>query len=107
MASVTRMRQSPSLYCARRLQATPMSARFAYSLLWRLALPFVSLRLLWRGQRQPGYLEAPGGRVARWPDAPERPLIWVHAVAVGESRAAQPLIRALRERHPDHDIVLT
>src|SRR5690554_6698852 len=84
-----------------------MSPRFAYSLLWRLALPFVSLRLPWRGRRQPGYLEQPGGRFARWPDAPERPLIWVHAVSVGETRAAEPLIRALRERYPAFDVLLT
>ena len=35
------------------------------------------------------------------------PLIWVHAVSVGETRAAEPLVRALLERYPRHRILLT
>jgi 3-deoxy-D-manno-octulosonic-acid transferase len=34
-------------------------------------------------------------------------VIWVHAVSLGETRAAQPLVRALRERFPDHALVVT
>ena len=85
-----------------------MSARFAYSLIWTLLLPAVALRLLWRARRQRGYLEDAGARFTRWRTRPPaRPVIWVHAVSVGETRAAAPLVRALRERHPDHDILLT
>ncbi len=43
-----------------------------------------------------------------WPKvAPERPKIWVHAVSVGETRAAAPLIEALMQRYPDAQIVLS
>ncbi len=85
-----------------------MSARFVYSLIWTLALPVVALRLLWRARRQSGYLEDAAARFTRWrTPPPARPVIWVHAVSVGETRAAAPLVRALRERYPDHDILLT
>ncbi|MGH8649451.1 MAG: lipid IV(A) 3-deoxy-D-manno-octulosonic acid transferase, partial [Burkholderiales bacterium] len=39
--------------------------------------------------------------------APEAPLIWLHAVSVGETRAAEPLVRALHARHPQCRILLT
>lgn len=84
-----------------------MPARLAYSLLWFLALPCVLLRLVWRARRQPGYLADLGQRFARYAGpAPER-VIWLHAVSVGETRAAEPLVRALRARWPDHTVVLT
>jgi 3-deoxy-D-manno-octulosonic-acid transferase len=36
-----------------------------------------------------------------------RPVIWLHAVSVGESIAARPLLKALRIRCPDHAIVVS
>jgi len=36
-----------------------------------------------------------------------RPVIWIHAVSVGETRAAIPLIKGLRQAWPDHALVLT
>jgi len=36
-----------------------------------------------------------------------RPVIWIHAVSVGETRAAIPLIKALQQSWPDHALVLT
>jgi 3-deoxy-D-manno-octulosonic-acid transferase len=78
-----------------------------YMLLWLPALPAVLLRLLWRARRQPAYLhhvrERFGGYRVRAPG----PVIWVHAVSVGETRAAAPLIRALLERYPGHSVALT
>jgi len=38
---------------------------------------------------------------------PKRPVIWLHAVSVGETRAAEPLLNALRSRHPDCDLLIT
>lgn len=84
-----------------------MPARLAYSLLWLVALPFVLLRLLWRARRQPGYLADIGQRMARFDGPAPLKSIWLHAVSVGETRAAEPLVRALRARWPDHTIVLT
>ncbi len=87
-------------------------SRVIYSLLLYLALPYVLLRLWWRSRRQPQYLQYIGERFGRYgaqraapPDA--APLIWLHAVSVGETHAAEPLVRALRERYPDHRILLT
>jgi 3-deoxy-D-manno-octulosonic-acid transferase len=36
-----------------------------------------------------------------------RPVIWLHAVSVGESIAARPLLKALRRRYPDHAIIVS
>ncbi|HEX5545545.1 MAG TPA: glycosyltransferase N-terminal domain-containing protein, partial [Nitrospira sp.] len=32
---------------------------------------------------------------------PDKPVIWVHAVSLGEVVAAAPLVKALHERHPE------
>ena len=83
-------------------------SRIAYSLLLYLALPYVLLRLWWRSRRQPEYLQHIGERFGCYSDKPDAsPLIWLHAVSVGETRAADPLIRALRDKYPDHRILLT
>jgi len=34
-------------------------------------------------------------------------VIWLHAVSVGETRAAEALLNALRSRHPDCDLLIT
>ncbi|MDR3212417.1 MAG: 3-deoxy-D-manno-octulosonic acid transferase, partial [Azoarcus sp.] len=86
---------------------TPRLLLLPYSLLWLPALPAVCMRLFWRARRQPAYLchwrERFGGYRVRAPGQ----AIWVHAVSVGETRAAEPLIRALLERWPEHTVVLT
>jgi 3-deoxy-D-manno-octulosonic-acid transferase len=35
------------------------------------------------------------------------PVIWLHAVSVGETRACAPLLHALLDAHPDHRVLLT
>ncbi|WP_065339792.1 lipid IV(A) 3-deoxy-D-manno-octulosonic acid transferase [Azoarcus olearius] len=82
-------------------------ASLAYSLLWALALPLVVARLAWRARKQPAYLHHLGERFGRYAAPPAAPLIWVHAVSVGETRAAEPLVRALLARWPQHDVLLT
>jgi 3-deoxy-D-manno-octulosonic-acid transferase len=82
--------------------------RIVYSLLWYLALPYVLLRLWWRSRRQPQYARHIGERFGRYAGNPETaPLIWLHAVSVGETHATVPLVRALREKYPDHRILFT
>ncbi len=84
-----------------------MLTRLPYTLLWILALPAVMLRLAWRARRQPAYLKHLGERLGRYRlRAPGR-VIWLHAVSVGETRAAEPLVRALLARWPEHSLVLT
>jgi 3-deoxy-D-manno-octulosonic-acid transferase len=82
-----------------------------YSLLVILALPAIVLRLLWRARRQPEYLQHWGERFGCYEPSPvqtgNRKFIWIHAVSVGETSAAQALITALQQRYPDHRILLT
>ncbi len=81
-------------------------ARLLYSLLLYLLTPLILLRLLWRARRQPDYLRHLGERCGFVPRQ-RGPLIWVHAVSVGETRAAQPLLHALLAAWPEHRILLT
>ena len=64
-----------------------------YQLGWHVLLPLVLLRLWWRGRKDPGYRQAIAQRFGFGLHL--RPgAIWIHAVSVGETRAAQPLIEA-------------
>ena len=82
--------------------------RVLYSLMWWLALPLVLGRLWWRGRREPGYRTHLGERLGFYGRRPEkRQTIMVHAVSVGETRAAEPLIEALLAARPDARILLT
>lgn len=84
------------------------SARIAYTALIYVALPVALLRLMWRGRREPGYREHVAERLGRYDyERPSEPLIWIHAVSVGETRAAEPLIEALLARYPGNRILLT
>jgi 3-deoxy-D-manno-octulosonic-acid transferase len=82
--------------------------RVLYSLMWWLALPLVLGRLWWRGRREPGYRTHLGERLGFYGRKLEkRRTIMVHAVSVGETRAAEPLIEALLAARPDTRILLT
>ena len=84
--------------------------RVIYNALWWIVAPLAVLRLLIRSRRERGYREHIGERFGhtrgRLPED-GTPLIWVHAVSVGETRAAQPLIEALMKARPDARILLT
>jgi 3-deoxy-D-manno-octulosonic-acid transferase len=81
--------------------------RTLYTALLRLALPLVLGRLWWRGRREPGYRDAIAERFGFYSTDTKAKLVWIHAVSVGEVRAAVPLVRALREMLPDHGVLLT
>ena len=82
--------------------------RFLYSVLFYCLLPAIAMRLLWRGLKAPSYFQ-------RWAERfgfcqrlePSVPTIWLHAVSVGETLAAVPLVRALQDKYPDHRIFMT
>ncbi len=78
-----------------------------YTLLLWLLLPWVLARLWWRGRREPGYRRHVGERFGRYRIRPAKPVIWIHAVSVGETRAAEPLVRLLAARHPECELLLT
>ena len=81
--------------------------RFLYSTLLTLILPFVPLKLLWRGFKQPAYLRHWGERFGFYSTPVNKAIIWLHCVSVGETRAAEPLIRALQLQYPQHQILIT
>ncbi|PWB33037.1 3-deoxy-D-manno-octulosonic acid transferase [Pseudomonas sp. SDI] len=81
--------------------------RTLYSLLFHLGLPLVALRLFLRSRKASAYGQRIGERFAFGLPALKPGGIWVHAVSVGESIAAAPMIRALLERYPQLPITVT
>ena len=68
-----------------------------YQLGWHVLLPVVLLRLWWRGRKDPGYRQSIAERFG-FGLRVQQGAIWIHAVSVGETRAAQPLIEAYLEQ---------
>jgi 3-deoxy-D-manno-octulosonic-acid transferase len=81
--------------------------RLVYALLWWIAAPLAVLRLFWRARKLPGYATHIGERFGRYDAVPQGPRIWIHAVSVGETRAAAPIVEALLAAHPGHRILIT
>jgi 3-deoxy-D-manno-octulosonic-acid transferase len=81
--------------------------RTLYTAIWYLAAPLILLRLAWRARRQPEYLQHLGERVGCYRTRMAGPVIWLHAVSVGETRACAPLLHALLDAHPDYSVLLT
>ncbi len=81
--------------------------RRLYTIALRLALPLILVRLWWRGRREPGYREHVQERFGVYSVEKPEKAAWVHAVSVGEARAAAPLVRELQRLLPDHAIVMT
>ena len=77
-------------------------------MLFYCLLPAIVMRLLWRGLKAPSYFQ-------RWEERfgfcqrleSSVPTIWLHAVSVGETLAAVPLVSALQDKYPDHRIFMT
>ncbi len=84
-----------------------MIARLVYSSLLLLALPWVWGRLFWKARLEPAYGERIGERFGHPPPGLATGAIWFHTVSAGETNAAAPVIRAVRERLPDAAILVT
>jgi len=79
-----------------------------YGGLMRALQPFLLRKLRRRGQQEPGYLYQVPQRLGRYDTPALLPgAVWVHAVSLGETRAAGLLIEAMRQRWPDMRLVLT
>jgi 3-deoxy-D-manno-octulosonic-acid transferase len=82
--------------------------RHLYSVFFYLLMPLILLRLLFRGMAAPNYRK-------RWlqrfgfftPPELNKDTIWLHAVSVGETLAAVPLVKALQTKYPDHRLLIT
>jgi len=84
-----------------------MKPRILYTLALWLLWPYVFFHLFWRARKQQEYLHHIGERFGFYDIKCKKPVIWLHTVSVGETRAAASLIRSLQKRYPDHQILLT
>ena len=78
-----------------------------YGWITALVVPLVWLRLHWRARREPLYRAAVGERFGHYRGPRSHGWVWVHAVSLGETRAAASLIDALRARDPAMRLLLT
>ncbi|WP_409993724.1 3-deoxy-D-manno-octulosonic acid transferase [Roseateles oligotrophus] len=84
------------------------ASRWAYSGLLSLLSPAYLLRLWRRGRAEPLYREHLAERFGVYGPGSVKPgAVWVHAVSLGETRAAAALIAALREQAPGLRLLLT
>ena len=81
--------------------------RVLYSSFLYLIFPFVIFRLFWRGRSNPAYRKRIPERLGFVKRDSDKPIIWVHAVSVGETIAAKPLIEGLINEYPEHQILVT
>ena len=93
----------------RKRRPLPINRR-VYSLVMRLAVPFLLLRLLWRSRQHSGYRSQVWHRLGfygrhRASRSGER--VWIHAVSVGETLAMAPLLERLLAVRPDLTVLVT
>jgi 3-deoxy-D-manno-octulosonic-acid transferase len=81
--------------------------RTLYTALFYLGLPVVAIRLWLRARKAPAYAKRIGERFSCAMPTMRPGGLWVHAVSVGESIAAAPMIRALLQRYPHLPITVT
>jgi 3-deoxy-D-manno-octulosonic-acid transferase len=81
--------------------------RSLYSLAVIGAQPFLRRKLRRRGVAEPGYLHAIDERFGIYRDKAEPGALWIHAVSLGETRAAAILLQELRRLKPQLRILLT
>lgn len=78
-----------------------------YTLLARLAQPLLKRKLARRALAEPGYGVAVPERFGHYSHSPTEGVLWLHAVSLGETRAAAVLLDALRQRCPGLRLLLT
>jgi 3-deoxy-D-manno-octulosonic-acid transferase len=90
------------------MKSSPLPRLFYTLLLW-LSLPYIAMHLFLRSRKQPEYLEHVAERFGRYESCTGKgkPVIWLHTVSVGETRAVASLIKRLQETCPLHRLLLT
>lgn len=81
--------------------------RFLYTCVLYLLTPVVLVKLLLRSRKNPAYRQRIAERFGIFPALPNQPRLWLHAVSVGESIAAKPLIKRLLAEYPEHRLLVT
>lgn len=88
----------------------PSMMRPLYTILYIVLMPIILLRLLWRSRQAPAYRQRWRERFGIFSPPPfdhSKPIIWLHAVSVGETLAAVPLIKKLQREHPNWQWIIT
>lgn len=82
---------------------------FVYSLLLTLGFVVLLPRFLFDAFRHGKYVAGFRERLGKLSgiESEGRPLVWIHCVSVGESQAARPLVRGIRQRFPNHVLVIS
>ena len=81
--------------------------RRIYTVVLWLLLPYIFIHLLWRARKQPEYLKHIPERFGFYTTRSNKPIIWLHTVSVGETRAAASLVQCLRDKYPNHQLLFT
>ena len=81
--------------------------RFLYACLMWLLVPLVLLKLYKRARQEPLYGQYIGERFGFYDMPATAGAVWLHAVSLGETRAALALVQALRQAHPGIRFVFT
>ncbi|HXH54295.1 MAG TPA: lipid IV(A) 3-deoxy-D-manno-octulosonic acid transferase [Gammaproteobacteria bacterium] len=81
--------------------------RWLYSLIFTFSIPALLLRLWWKGRKNPGYRQGWRERFGFFKPPAQAGGLWVHAVSVGETMAAVPIVREFQKRFPGLPITLT
>jgi 3-deoxy-D-manno-octulosonic-acid transferase len=79
----------------------------ALALAMLLSLPYWLSQILRYGKYRSGFVERMGGVPARLGASSKKPVIWVHAVSLGEVLAVRGLVEQMRRSFPQHRVVLS
>ncbi len=78
---------------------------FLYSFLLTVAFVVLSPRFLFRKKYAASWRQRFGKLPAF--ELNNKPVLWLHCVSVGETNAARPLVKSLKERFPDYRLVVS
>ena len=82
--------------------------RIIYTALFYLLSPLYFIRLMWKGFKNPDYLNRWNERLGLGNSSPSKSgVLWIHAVSVGEVKASLPLLKRLSEGFPEEEILVT
>lgn len=82
---------------------------FLYGLIYTAGFLILSPRFLFDAVRKGKYAAGFWERLGFLPEfeRKNKPVLWVHAVSVGETNAAKPLVEKLLEKHPDYRLIFS
>jgi 3-deoxy-D-manno-octulosonic-acid transferase len=79
----------------------------AYSLLLLLGLLVLIPHFLFQALAHGKYIEGLRQRLGTVPRVNGKPVVWLHCVSVGETQAARPLAKRLKQQFPHHALVVS